>query len=98
VVYLYRVIFKGYVATYSSVKCFINSFLKYKKAIVTLLTYCKMPCHNRKGVMCDTRTKLAEKVALNSRRKLLLNRQGRGQDDLLAYSCVDYYTLWMTGP
>jgi hypothetical protein len=43
--------------------------------------------------MCDTRTKLAEKVALKSRRKLLFNRQGQRQDDLLAYSLVDYYIL-----
>jgi hypothetical protein len=37
--------------------------------------------------------RLAEKLALKSRRKLLLNRQGQGQDDLLAYSLVDYNTL-----
>jgi hypothetical protein len=54
-----------------------------------------MSCHNREGVMCDTRTKLAEKVALKSRRKLLLNRQGQRQDDLLAYSLVDYYDRTM---
>jgi len=48
--------------------------------------------------MCDTRTKLAEKVALKSRGKVLLNRHGQGQDALLAYSLVDYYILWMTGP
>jgi hypothetical protein len=43
--------------------------------------------------MCDTRTKLAEKLPLKSRNKVLLNRQGQRQDDLLAYSLVDYYTV-----